>query len=325
MLPLDDIEWILAPMDGVTDHPYRNAWMEVFGTDSRPHAGCLMHKAVSPFVSLVRGEKVKPSHIADLLPQNNLMDVEPQVLGNEPDHFLVMAKTLADLGYRSVNWNLGCPKPQVAAKQRGSGLLPHPDRIDAFLSRVVPASPLPLSVKIRLGYRSPDEVFKVVEVLNRYPLAYVAVHPRIGTQLYRGEADWDKFAQVLRLLYAPCIYNGDIDSVEKAQAFVSRFGNREPKVNRVMIGRGVIADPFLPGLLAGLSYSPSEMRPLFARFVQTLWRNYLACGMLPLSALHRQKLYWSQFRGDFLPPHAFTQVKPLQNPEDYEHFLDGLA
>lgn len=312
-------------MDGVTDHPYRNAWMEVFGSDTRPHTGRLMRKAVSPFVSLVQGEKVKRAHLADLLPQNNLMDVEPQVLGNQADAFLVMAKALADLGYRSVNWNLGCPKPQIAAKQRGSGLLPHPDRIDAFLSRVVPASPLPISVKIRLGYRSPDEVFKVVEVLNRYPLAYVAVHPRIGTQLYGGEADWDMFDQVLRLLYAPCIYNGDITDMQKAQAFVSRFGNEEYKVNRVMIGRGVIADPFLPGMLAGITYSPSDMLTLFARFVQTLWRNYLACGLRPLSALHRQKLYWSQFRGPFLPPHAFSRIKTLQDPSTYERFLSYLT
>ena len=324
MLSLNDIEWILAPMDGVTDHPYRNAWAEVFGKDPRPHAGRLMHQAVSPFVSLVRGERIKRSHIADLLPQNNLMDVEPQVLGNDADFFLVMAKTLADLGYRSVNWNLGCPKPQIAAKQRGSGLLSHPDRIDAFLNRVVPASPLPLSVKIRLGYRSPDEVFKVIEVLNRYPLVYVAVHPRIGTQLYGGEADWDRFGEVLRLLYAPCIYNGDINSVQKAQAFVSRFGNGEHKVNSVMIGRGVIADPFLPGRLAGLSYSPADMHTLFACFVQTLWRNYLACGLRPLSALHRQKLYWSQFRGAFLPPHAFSHVKTLQDPDAYEQFLQNF-
>ena len=308
-------------MDGVTDHPYRNAWMEVFGNDSRPHAGRLMHKAVSPFVSLVQGEKIKRSHIADLLPQNNLMDVEPQVLGNDADCFLVMAKTLADLGYRSVNWNLGCPKPQIAAKQRGSGLLPHPDRIDAFLNRVVPASPLPLSVKIRLGYRSPDEVFKVIEVLNRYPLVYVAVHPRIGTQLYGGEADWDKFEETLHLLSAPCIYNGDIHSVQKAKEFVSRFGKGEHKVKSVMIGRGVIANPFLPGMLAGLSYSPADMQILFARFVQTLWSNHLACGLRPLSALHRQKLYWSQFQGPFLPPTAFSHIKTLQDPDFYERFI----
>lgn len=318
MISLNDMEWILAPMDGVTDYPYRNAWMEVFGNDPRPHAGQLMRKAVSPFVSLVPGGKVRRSHIADLLPQNNLMDVEPQVLGNDAESFLVMAETLADLGHRSVNWNLGCPKPQIAAKQRGSGLLPYPDRIDAFLNRVVPASPLPLSVKVRLGYRSPDEVFKVIEVLNRYPLAYVAVHPRIGTQLYGGEADWDRFEEIPRLLSAPCTYSGDINTLQKAQQFVSRFGQ---DVKSVMIGRGVIADPFLPGRLAGLSYSSSDMQILFVRFVQALWRNHLALGLNPLSALQRQKLYWSQFRGPFLPPSAFSHIKTLQDPGIYDRFL----
>lgn len=69
------------------------------------------------------------------------MRVIPQILGNSPEDFIAMGNVLYDLGYRCINWNLGCPFPQVAKKFKGSGLLPHPDRVDAFLERVLSASP----------------------------------------------------------------------------------------------------------------------------------------------------------------------------------------
>lgn len=295
-------------MDGITDCHYRNAWQEVFGAFSR------MEKAVSPFVTLVRGKKVKRSHLSDLFPENNRMKVEPQILGNEPELYLPMAEALAGMGYVSVNWNLGCPMRQVASKQRGSGLLPYPEKIDAFLSQVLPSSPLSVSVKIRLGYSRAEEVFPVVEVLNRYPLDYVAVHPRTGRQLYEGTADWEKFDQARRLLKHPCIYNGDVDSVEKAEAFAASF----PMVRRVMIGRGVVADPFLPCRLSGFSIAEEEKPVYFARFVAVLWRNYRQGGLPEKAALQRQKLFWSRFRGDFVPDGAFEAVKQVENADAYE-------
>ena len=194
------------------------------------------------------------------------------------------------------------------------GALRNPEKIDAFLSQVLPSSPLSISVKIRLGYSHAEEVFPVVEVLNRYPLDYVAVHPRTGRQLYEGTADWEKFDQARRLLKHPCIYNGDVDSVEKAEAFAARF----PMVRRVMIGRGVVADPFLPCRLSGFSIAEEEKPVYFARFVAVLWRNYRQGGLPEKAALQRQKLFWSRFRGDFVPEGAFEAVKQVENADAYE-------
>lgn len=307
MQSLSRITWILAPMDGITDHCYRNAWLQVFGPYSR------MRKAVSPFVTLVRGQAVSPSHLADLWPRNNRMDVEPQILGNEIELLPSMASALSDMGYDSVNWNLGCPMSRVARKRRGSGLLPFPDAIDAFLEKAFACTNLAISVKIRLGYYGKDEIYPVMEVLNRYPLRYVALHPRIGTQLYGGTVDWESIDQVRSLSRHALVHSGDIDGVEKALWFAGRF----PYVSQVMIGRGVIADPFLPCLLCGAAFTQKEQRELFSDFVSALLENYLRSGIPENTVLQRQKMFWSRFSGHFVPAGAFDQVKRTVSLEQY--------
>lgn len=294
-------------MDGITDHCYRNAWIEVFGEYAT------MKQAVSPFVTLVRGNTVRRSHLEDLLPGNNRMEVEPQILGNEAEYFAPMAQALSDMGYTSVNWNLGCPMRQVAGKRRGSGMLPYPDMIDRFLSHVLPASPIALSVKMRLGYFSKDEIFPVLEVLNRFPLKYVAIHPRIGKQLYTGEADWDSLEEVLPHSSHEWVYSGDISGVEKAFSFAGRF----PSIRRIMLGRGVIADPFLPCRLSGKVFSPEEEKRLFARFTAVLLRNYRQASLPEKAVLQRQKMFWSRFSGNFVPSNGFEQVKRITDIAGY--------
>lgn len=307
MLGTKSVEWILAPMDGVTDYPYRNAWVETFGAYST------MRLAVSPFVSLVPGGRIRLSHLRDLFPENNRMSVEPQFLGNEAGYFLPMAEALHALGYSSIDWNLGCPVRHVARKQRGSGLLPYPDRIRSFLESVLPSSPLSLSVKLRLGYASGEEIYPVLDVLNSFPLSYVAIHPRTGIQLYGGRADWDAFEALLPRLRHRCVYSGDIDSVAKAEAFCGRF----PRIGAIMLGRGVISNPFLPCSLSGFDFGKEEARSLFAAFVQALLFHYQSAGLRGDALLRRQKLFWGQFRGEYVPEGAFGLVKRLDSVEGY--------
>ena len=209
---------------------------------------------------------------------------------------------------------------QVAHKQRGSGLLPYPERIASFLDRVLPASPLALSVKIRLGYRSAREIYPVMEVLNSYPLKYVAIHPRIGVQLYGGQADWDGLESILPLMKHPCVYSGDIDSVGRAECFRRRF----PGIREIMLGRGVIADPFLPCRLAGISFSAEDEKLLFRCFVRALLRQYRRAGLPEQTVLQRQKLFWSKFAGTFVPEGAFEQIKRLSSVQEYVRVCGAL-
>lgn len=228
---------ILAPMQGLTELLFRRAFERAFpGT---------FDYAVSPFISLTHGNlKDAEKKIGDVLPERNRgsMRVVPQILGHEVGEFVDLANRLYDLGYEEVNWNIGCPMRRVAGKHRGSGILPYPEEVRAVLEGVVPAMRPQLSVKMRLGYRSANEIDSIVPILNDYPLANVTIHPRIGKQMYSGVPDLTRFAEVLPMLKHRVIYNGDICSVGDYERVRRMF----PTVKDVMIGRGVLYNPLLP-------------------------------------------------------------------------------
>ena len=229
---------ILAPMQGLTEVLFRRTYETCF-----PGA---IHMAVSPFIALTRNLRFSTDNaqIRDILPENNVgsIPVIPQILGKEPEEFILVANHLADLGYTEVNWNMGCPMRTVTAKHRGCGLMPHPDEVRTILDTIIPQIRLHLSVKVRLGLKEPDEIFRMVPVLNDYPLASVTIHPRLGRQQYTGVPDLDTFGQVLPLMKHPVIYNGDICSVADARRILERF----PQVTDLMVGRGVLYRPILP-------------------------------------------------------------------------------
>lgn len=228
---------ILAPMQGLTELLFRKTFNRIF-----PGA---FDYAISPFLSITHGNlRDAGKKVDDVLPDANVgsIPVVPQLLGHEIEGFVDLANRLYDLGYNEVNWNMGCPMRRVAGKHRGSGILPYPDEVREILDRVVPAMKPKLSVKVRLGYRSKDEIDHIIPILNDYPLINVTIHPRIGKQMYSGVPDLDKFAEVLPLVKHPVIYNGDICSVYDYGKIRSRF----PQVKDVMIGRGALYNPLLP-------------------------------------------------------------------------------
>jgi tRNA-dihydrouridine synthase len=95
----------------------------------------------------------------------------PQILGNDPDDFLLIARDLYALGYRTINLNLGCPHPQVTKKRRGSGMLPFGDVLFSFLAKVFAGLPdsCSLSVKVRLGLEDSDELARLMPLFNDFP------------------------------------------------------------------------------------------------------------------------------------------------------------
>ena len=231
---------ILAPMQGLTELLFRK-------TFSRCYPGAF-DMSVSPFLSLTHGNlKDAGKKVEDVLPELNegSIPVVPQLLGHEIEGFIDLSNRLFDIGYEEVNWNMGCPMRRVAGKHRGSGILPFPNEVREILDAVVPAMKPQLSVKVRLGYRSSDEIDRIIPILNDYPLRSVTVHPRIGKQMYSGTPDLNRFAEILPLIKHPVIYNGDVNSVYDYQKIRSRF----PSVKDVMIGRGALYNPQLPSMI----------------------------------------------------------------------------
>ena len=275
---------ILAPLHGYTEALYRDSLATSFaGYD----------EAIAPFVSLSPAARFNPVRLLDVMPSRNRnLNVVPQLLGNDPVAFIQVAEALFAMGYTRLNWNLGCPKRAIAAKLRGSGLLPHPDIIERILEKIIHAIPQQLSIKLRLGRNHPDEIYPVIEVLNKFPLESVIVHPRIGVEMYAANADADRFADVLPLIKHPVIYNGDIFSVDD----FSRLQLRFPSVAGWMIGRGALANPFLAEQMKGLELpGPSEQLIRFAGFINLLQQQYATESRTKNFVLNRMKDNWGFF------------------------------
>ena len=254
--------YLLAPIRGLTDLVYRNAVAQCFDG---------LNGAIVPFVQTVGGNQVKATHLTECTPDQNQLPTIPQIIGKQPEQFVELARQLAEVGNQQVNWNLGCPYPTMTKKQCGAGLLPYPDRIDAFLDTVCSQLSLKISVKLRLGLESKDEILALLPILNRYPLEHVTIHPRLAQQMYEGEVDLECFAQCSDELTAPVIYNGEIHTLDDLHRLQDRF----PHVQGWMLGRGLLANPFLlEELKTGVSLTAAQKNKRIEAFHTVLLKDY---------------------------------------------------
>jgi len=277
----------LAPLRGLTEYIYRNAFVQHFGG---------FDAAVSPFIPTMTAARFKKKHLKDVLPENNhAMPLIPQIIGNKSEDFIPLAQRLFDLGYETVNWNLGCPFPMVAKKQRGSGLLPYPQKIEAFLEAAIPAIPNRLSIKARLGRKKNDEILILCKIFNQYPLEEIIIHPRTGQQMYEGAPDLDMFEKCLEISAHNIVYNGDINDLGTFKSFSERFKT----VNRWMIGRGALANPFLPAIIKTGNDCFTKKVDGFREFYNDLFEQYRQEFRGPGHLLDRMKGFWTYFSRSF--------------------------
>ncbi|MFH1155366.1 MAG: tRNA-dihydrouridine synthase family protein, partial [Pseudomonadota bacterium] len=253
-------------------------------------------------------------------PENNRnIPVIPQILGNSPEDFIHLARVIADLGYGTVNWNLGCPHSKVAKKRRGSGLLPWPDDIDAFLDAVMGKISCGLSLKVRLGRGDGSEIFRLLPVLDNYPLDEIIVHPRTGVQMYTGVADVDAFDRIRKQTRHVLVYNGDITG----PGFFGTVQTRFPEIRRFMIGRGVLANPFLPSQIKGTSRDFGQDLDVLRAFHDDLFGEYCRFLKSPIHLTGRMKGIWSFLALSFDDCHkALKRIHKSEQVRDYTAAVD---
>ena len=248
-----------APLDGITKAVYRRVWARCFGGADR----CFI-----PYFSPTKEHLLTNRERVELLPENNPdMVLVPQVMTNRAPELLWAAETVRELGYRELNLNAGCPSGTVTAKGKGSGLLARPETLDALLDGACGKLCLPLSVKARVGFSDPEEFPRLLEIFNRYPLQSLILHARVRKDKYSGPLCYDAFACALRESRNPVSYNGDLRTTGEVSAFAERF----PGAERVMIGRGAVADPALFRKLKG---GPPATREELRRFTAALFDAY---------------------------------------------------
>ncbi|MGZ9675976.1 tRNA dihydrouridine synthase [Flavobacterium sp. GNP001] len=297
-----------SPLQGFTDFRFRNAQNKLFGG---------IDTFYSPYIRLNGKLVIKPSYQRDLQLDNNLdLEVIPQVITNDAEEFLFVAKYVLELGYKELNWNLGCPYPMVTKSGMGSGLISNTEKINHILERAHNETDILVSMKMRLGYESPQEILDVLPILDQYPLKNIAIHARLGKQLYKGGVDLDGFQKCIDQAKHTLYYNGDITSVEGFREMQERF----PSISHWMIGRGLIADPFLPIMIKNdTTEYPANKIELFSAFHDTLYAIYSESLSGSTHILLKMYHLWEYFSTTFSNPHkVLKKIKKAQSIRNYE-------
>ena len=275
------MRYYFAPLEGLTDSIFRRLHHKYFsGVDSyyMPFLSPTIHRTLTH-----KEDRELP--MADSVPFRAV----PQVLTKVSEDFLWAAKVCADRGYDEVNLNIGCPSGTVVSKGKGSGMLRDVEALDRFLEEIFSASPIPVSVKTRLGLESEGEFPAILEVLNRYPIRELTIHPRVRKQFYDGTVSMDMFTYAAANRTNPLCYNGDILNKTQAEEIAARY----PGMEAVMIGRGLVADP---GMLCG-----GTDKPALEGFLRELLEVYEVEFGGSRNAMFRMKENWgflhSRFEG----------------------------
>lgn len=223
----------MAPMEGITTYIYRNAHARHFGK---------MDKYYTPFLSLHKEKEFNHKEKQEILPEHNEgLCVVPQVLTNSAEDFLCAAKKLKNLGYDEININMGCPSGTVTTKAKGAGMLLDPARLDRFLAEAFEKTPVDISIKTRIGMERADEWEELLCIYNKYPIKELIIHARVRADFYQNTPNWEAYSYATKNSKNPICYNGDIFSLEDYFKLKENF----PSVESVMLGRGLLANPFL--------------------------------------------------------------------------------
>lgn len=300
----------MAPMEGVTGATFRRVHAEVFGP---------LERYYTPFVSPLPkvGDGFAKRFARELDPvRNQGLDVVPQLLTNDADRFVWAAGLLEQMGYKEVNLNAGCPSGTVVSKGRGSGLLRDPARLEAFLRDVCERSPLPVSVKTRVGMADDSEFDEILDVYCRCPLAELIVHPRVQKDFYKGLPRRELYGEALERAPFPVAYNGDVFAPGDLEALLGTY----PATRHVMLGRGLVTNPALAReLRGGARLTLSELRVFHDRL------NGAYLDEMGGNAVFRMKEWWGYAKDSFADPMAVHRaVRKVRRTGEYKAAVERI-
>ena len=267
------MQYYFAPLEGLTDSVYRRLHHRFFGGVDRYYM---------PFLSPTMHRTLTHKENRELPPADSVaFTAVPQILTKNAGDFLWAAEQCRQRGYREINLNMGCPSGTVVSKGKGAGMLSDLDALDAFFSEIFSHTDIPVSVKTRLGITDPGEFPAILEILNRYPICELILHPRVRKQFYDGSVDEGMLAYCAQNAKMPLCCNGDLNAL----ADIERISAAYPGIHSVMLGRGLMADP---GMLCGGTKAET-----LEAFYNALLEEYLVLFGGARNAMFRLKENWS--------------------------------
>ena len=304
----------LAPFQGITDVVYRNVFKKHFrGID----------KYYTPFFTGIqkdnskslRGEEISPDY-------NDVKIVVPQILSNTAEEIIRFANQCKLMGYPEFNLNMGCPFPRVANKTRGCGLMADPIRTIKMLNDVFDGlDGIKFSIKCRLGYYNDEEIYAFIEIFNSLPFSEIIVHPRIGKQMYTGEASLAKFKELVPLINKPLIYNGDIFTIDYYNTILSALSDLS---HGIMLGRGLLTNPFLAEEIKGVD-NQKDKKSRLHNFVVDLYINRLHHAGGSPKIIGSMKELWKYMMNIFDDPqNVWRKVKKVNHLDEYETAVETI-
>tara|TARA_R110002050_G_scaffold11122_2_gene37824 strand:- start:26036 stop:27034 length:999 start_codon:yes stop_codon:yes gene_type:complete len=231
-IELGDFPLLLAPMEDVSDPPFRVLCKEL-GAD-------LMYSEFISTEGLIR-DAVKSREKLDIYPGERPIGI--QIFGHNLDSMIRSAEIVEEAGPELLDINFGCPVKKVVSKGAGAGILQNIPLMEDLTAAVVKATKLPVTVKTRLGWDdSSKEIVSTAEKLQDVGIAAISIHGRTRKQMYKGEADWTLISEVKNnpRMNIPVFGNGDIDTPEKAVEYKEKYN-----VDGIMIGRAAIGYPWI--------------------------------------------------------------------------------
>ncbi len=231
-IDLGDFPLLLAPMEDVSDPPFRYV--------CKQNGADMMYTEFISSEGLIR-DAAKSRQKLDIFEYERPIGI--QIFGSEIDHMREATEiaTLAKPDLMDINY--GCPVKNVACRGAGASLLQDIDKMVAMTSAVVNATHLPVTVKTRLGWDdNTKNVYEVAERLQDVGIKALTIHGRTRAQMYKGEADWSLIKSIKKnpRIKIPIFGNGDIDSPEKAAEWRLQY-----EVDGMMIGRAAIGYPWI--------------------------------------------------------------------------------
>lgn len=237
-------EYILAPMAGFTDLPFRLIC-------SKMGAGMVCMEMISAMAITYRNQKT--FEMLQIHPDESTVSL--QLFGSDPKVLGEAAKMIDEYPFDILDVNMGCPVKKIVENGEGSALMKNPVLAGEIISSLVKSSSKPVTVKIRSGFDEEHiNAVEIARIAEECGASAVCVHARTRNQFYEGKADWDIIRQVKESVKIPVIGSGDVKDIESAKLMKEETG-----VEGIMIGRAARGNPWIfKSLSEGVTYTPDS-------------------------------------------------------------------